>query len=181
MDISNKEMWAEVPGFDGKYFINREGQVYSINVNRLLAPDKTDKGYLKVRLYKGNTPNRVRLHRLVAMAFIPNPENKPHVNHKNMIKHDNRVENLEWCTPEENNQHALENGALHKGCPRKPIMMISVETNETKTFNSINDATRYLYPEVKTKYRLSKCGEKIRKVLRGDRNKHKGYTFKYIE
>ena len=74
---------------------------------RVLKSAYNPKGYVKVSLGKGN---QKQVHRLVAQAFIPNPENKPNVNHINGITSDNRVENLEWCTQAENVNHAKETG-----------------------------------------------------------------------
>jgi methyl coenzyme M reductase gamma subunit len=107
----------EIEGFEG-YFIDEFGNMfgnkkYFQNKNRELRKLKGGldrKGYPIISLYTNGKRYQKKVHRLVAQAFIPNPENKETVNHINGIKTDNRVVNLEWCTQSENNQHAYDTG-----------------------------------------------------------------------
>ena len=103
---ASKEVFKDVPGYEGLYSISNAGRIYSYRRNRLMVPKQTKIGYLRVTLCDGNGGQRtVSIHRLVASVFIPNPNAKPTVNHINEIKNDNRVENLEWATHAEQNTH----------------------------------------------------------------------------
>jgi hypothetical protein len=114
---SDQEIWVSLPGFNDSYIISNLGHIKKVkppfnattdNIFKGMVKNKT--GYYRIRLTIGLKRKRYFLHRLIAKAFIPNPENKPYINHKNGIKTDNRIENLEWVTPRENNIHALEIG-----------------------------------------------------------------------
>lgn len=114
----NEEIWKDVVGYEGLYQISNIGRLKSI-VSRghyprdRLLQQKVSKGYFATALTNNNGCRKYFwVHRLVAAAFIPNPENKPQVNHMDCDRKNNNVSNLEWCTPMENYHHAKLNGRL---------------------------------------------------------------------
>jgi hypothetical protein len=100
------------------YEVDINGNIFSNRFNRYLKPYSNGKGYQMVRLINNDGAKPFKVHRLLALQFIPNTENKKFVNHKNGIKNDNRIENLEWVTHSENIKHAYLNNLIkkHKIC-----------------------------------------------------------------
>lgn len=105
------ESWRDIEGFEGKYEVSNEGKVRNLNTGQILKSYETKDGYFIHRLSKGRRGGKtVKVHRLVAIAFIPNLENKPTVNHKDGDKSNNLVNNLEWATRSEQTQHSYNLG-----------------------------------------------------------------------
>lgn len=109
------EIWKPAPGYEDYYLVSSLGNVWSVRSARLLKLKVTPAGYLRVSPSVNGKRKECAVHRLVALAFIPNPENKPTVNHINENKKDNRVENLEWATEAEQNVHGtrIERAVAH--------------------------------------------------------------------
>ncbi len=113
--LSKESSMKNIPGHEGRYSITSDGKIWSHRRNKWLKPTlgkihNGTPGYFYVSICHGGRDKKEKIHRLVAITYIPNPDNLPQVNHKNGIKTDNRVENLEWCTPKENFLHAIETG-----------------------------------------------------------------------
>lgn len=121
-NLANEE-WREIEGYEGLYAVSNMGRVANIKRNVLLNPYSIKTGYLQVNLRKDNQGRNFYVHRLVAMAFISNPENKPQVNHKNSIRNDNRAENLEWMTAKENINELHRRTTVSKSLS-KPVLCV---------------------------------------------------------
>lgn len=106
--------FKEVPEHSN-YCVYPDGRVINKATGRLLKRDKTNRGYYRITVCKNNKTTRYSVHRLVALLFIPNPNNLETVNHKSGDKADNSVGNLEWCSQEQNQAHAKATGLCPKG------------------------------------------------------------------
>lgn len=119
-DLPN-EVWKDVVNYEGYYKISNMGRVKSLlgRNERLMKTHISRNGYVKLDLSKIGQTKKVYVHRLVAQAFIDNPDDKPVVNHINSDKQDNRLSNLEWVTQKENILHAIALGLIKKN--NKPV------------------------------------------------------------
>lgn len=161
--------WREIKGYEGLYWVNQYGDVKNKD-GLLLKQAINTSGYKYVRLCKYKRQYKwFFIHRLVAMSFLENPENKPDVNHKDGDKFNNHVSNLEWVTKRENHLHRVY--TLNKTNSKwKPKTITCVETG--KKFKSVAEATKY-------------CGLKslssISQVINNNRKVAAGYHWKTIK
>jgi len=149
----NKEIWKDIKGLEGRYQVSNKGRIKSFvcilrnNAIIILKQSKNKKGYPQISLTDSKHKHLTqRVHRLVGKAFIPNPENKPQINHINGIKDDNRLENLEWATNSENQLHANRTG-LNKNrieatvkAHRKPVSQYTADGEYIQSFGSAREA-----------------------------------------
>lgn len=137
-----EEIWKDIAGYKD-YKISNEGKVKSLKgVAKILKGGIDLSGYHIVTLLNNKIQSTKTIHRLVAIAFIPNAENKRTVNHKNGIKTDNRVENLEWNTYSENMNHSFKNG-LRKIGGSHPNARKMIDISNGKIFDTLKDAAKY--------------------------------------
>lgn len=137
------EIWKDIPGYEDLYQASNFGRVKSLRRNIIMLPRADKHGYLRVMLSVKGYRKYCQIHRLVAWAFIPNPENKPVVNHIDGDPRNNKVDNLEWCTQSENVLHAIHNlNRLGHSFPSKKIRCVETGevfvsmTRAAKTYNS---------------------------------------------
>lgn len=176
-----QEEWKDIPGFEGRYQVSNFGRVKSLSYNKTgktrmlsIRPDKA--GYCSTAIQENKKSRRVLVHRLVAQTFIPNPDNKPQVNHIDGNKSNNKVSNLEWATERENVRHyhhILMNRPIKlpsgrgQGWQKKPV--VCVETGER--YDSIASAARA----------MGVCDKAISQLLDNPKNRHTVNGFHWRE
>ena len=173
------EHWKVIEGTSGALEVSDLGRVKSnLRDGRILKTNTDSKGYERLRVTINRKKYAFKLHRLVAEAFVPNPDNKPQVNHIDGNKQNNAASNLEWVTNKENAHHAMSSGLWENvysasrrtnEARKTPIVATDIVTGAELTFESIADAERML----NTRH--------ITDVLKGKRKQAKGYTFAYAE
>ena len=135
-------MWKKFiyEGQETDYSVSTEGEVRKDTTNYILS-QSSQQDYKFVGLIINGKQKRMRVHRMVALAFIDNPDNKPYVNHINGNRSDNNVENLEWVTPSENTQHAVDTG-LFKSSRARAVIQYNLNGEQMATFESASEAAR---------------------------------------
>lgn len=123
----------------GEYLIYEDGRLFNLKNSNYKKWTKDTNGYMRCTIWNLGKPIMVSQHRLLAEIFIPNPENKPQVNHINGVKHDNRLENLEWVTASENGKHSF---AVLSRKPTKPHMRKVINIDTKEIYESIAEAAR---------------------------------------
>ena len=135
-------MWKKFiyEGQETDYSVSTEGEVRKDTTNYILS-QSSQQDYKFVGLIINGKQKRMRVHRMVALTFIDNPDNKPYVNHINGNRSDNNVENLEWVTPSENTQHAVNTGLFKSGRTRA-VIQYNLNGEQMATFESATEAAR---------------------------------------
>lgn len=177
-------IWKEIKGFEN-YQISNTGLIR--NEEKILSPFDNN-GYDRIQLVNGDKKQKKLIHRLVAEHFIPNPENKPQVNHKDLNTKNNNVDNLEWVTNQENVQHAIENIPERRKQLKEDMSKIGKKygrqngINSSKAINQYNldgelidtfSSAREAHRELGISY---KC---ISKCCNGNLKTYKGFIWKF--
>ena len=166
--MNNKEIWKDIPEYIGLYQVSNLGRVKSIKNcrNRILKNHRRVDGYYSVNLSKNNKVNCIRVHRLVAEAFLPNPNNYPIVNHKDERPSNNCVDNLEWCTPKYNINYGTCREKMSKTrTGNKRIVQCSEDGKVIKIWTIEELIKNRTYDK--------------KSVIRCCKNKYKGFCWKY--
>ena len=160
-----EEIWKDIAGYENLYQVSNLGNVKTVKQNKILKQHISVHGYLRCRMRKNNKTKKFVVHRLVAKAFIPNPENKPCVDHIDTNKQNNNVKNLRWVTYSENMKNPITIKAMNKYKYKK---VRCLENGEI--FNSIREASK-------------KIGATLGALSAALRLSHKckGLTFKYFQ
>lgn len=158
--------WRKVSGFDGIYEVSNTGEVRSCFSGqwRTMKPHRTKGGYEDICLGVGANKKWLMVHRLVAMAFIPNPEGKTYVNHKDFNRLNNRAENLEWVTATENHRHSDRAGRYPRDTAHKNTKL---PQSEVEKLMIIAQREEYSQSVLARMFGLSRS--RVGAIIRGDR------------
>lgn len=172
------EIWKDIKNYENTYEVSSYGRVRRKYSNRILKLEEKRNGYIQACLSQNNHVKYVLVHRLVAIAFIPNDDIllKTQVNHKNGNKHDNRIENLEWISPSGNRLHAFATG-LQTACNKKKI--------RCKQLNIIFDSSYSAADFLNNKYfknakQVKNVAAKIRSATLGMQKTAYGFTWEQV-
>lgn len=176
--MTNADIWKEIPNTDGRYFVSSSGEVKCINYkgkenNARIIKQHICQGYAYVWLHVNGKDFCKKVHRLVAEAFVYNPNNHKIVNHKDENKLNNSSENLEWCDTEYNNNYGTRNKRISvtatNGKQSKPVIATIIESGKEEYYESIQEAGRKGF-----------CVSNIHGCINGKRyRKHKGRAWRY--
>ena len=186
-----KEIYKDVKGYEGLYQVSNLGNIkglkrqiqvyknrYRTVPEKIMTKEIDTSGYLVCNLSINGIRRKKKIHRLVAIAFIPNPQNKPQINHKDGVKSNNKVTNLEWCTSKENMNHAVKSGLkkatwLGKGGPdhflSKQVEKYDLNMNYICDYPSVTIAAK----------KMGIHAGNISKAARGIKKTCSGFIWKY--
>lgn len=178
-------MWIDSPIFPEQYSVSDCGEVFSKRIGRTIKPNHDKHGYLYYVLCVSGCRKTVKAHRLVATSFIPNPDNKPTVNHKNGIRDDNRVQNLEWATSKEQSNDANTYPKLVSACMKRVKTIGAYRNYGRKKVTVIfaDDAiTRKDFDSLKIAAKECDISEsKLSEILNGKRKQRKEFFAAWTE
>ena len=164
-----KEVWKTIDGFDDMYGVSDHGSVKNLITEHVLTQKPDKDGYMLVGLFYQGKPITKKVHRLVAEAFIPNPMNKPTVNHINEVKDDNHLENLEWATYFEQIHHGRRDERARKSIYSEPIYQMDADGNIIRRYESVREAAKA----------VGRKPELIVNCLKGRSQTSAGFFWKY--
>lgn len=167
------EVWKDVEGYEGLYQVSSLGRIRSLDrviivKGKIMSPVNRN-GYSRIRLKKDGKGQNFSIHRLVASAFLPNPKNLPEVNHKNEIKTDNSVENLEWCSTQYNCNYGTKIKRQTEKISKR-VLQISTDGEIMGEYKSASEVERLLG------YKSSRISE----CCNGKRQTAFGYKWRFV-